>query len=280
MQATTYPPFRYRLDPGERFTIRGVAERAVHLLPVAGPRVCLQTLEIGFLLDCEVTDQPSENLCRIESLLREVTVFGQLFGRSVEVRSDRSVFGGPVGKRHMDEFAQAIGDRFVVTKSLFGPISHVEGGDLTKNVLGGVSVAEGLSWYGASFPDRALTHGEEWSDALTLSVSPKFLGLPGTQAHPIQVGCVYRAAGWETFQDLTCPLVRQVLDFRGISSLGPLELESKGSGEGLVLPNLRDGKIARSKKRARIRTRISPRGLKVPLGHFEVTLATDSWHQA
>ena len=137
----------------------------------------------------------------------------------------------------------------------------------------------GLTWYGATFPRHAVQTGEQWSESFGLDMGAAFAGLRGSAVHPVSIQCDYTADGWQKFEDLDCPRLRQRLRFSGKSTWGPLAVRSRGAGQGLVLPNLRDGKIARSQKEAVIRAVISTRGVPVPVARVEVELHTDAWHE-
>ena len=105
-----------------------------------------------------------------------------------------------------------------------------QSGERTGVALGGVTVKSGLTWYGASFPPYPVTTDSRWSDEFGLEIGLRFVGLRGGARHRVSAFCGYQAEGWELFQGLRCPKIKQKLEFRGRSNWGPFSIQSKGTG--------------------------------------------------
>ena len=181
--------------------------------------------------------------------------------------------------RWLEPFRLAIGERFTVTKSLYGPITAVQGGHKTAAALGGVNVQTGLTWYGANFPRDTIESGRSWSDNFPMRIGARFLGLPSKARHTMNVICHYLAEGEQEFQGMECPRVSQQVSMTGKSTWGLMRVESEGRGTGLILPNLVGGKIARSQKNVKLRCNLRPPAVRAPASVIDVSLQTDSWHE-
>jgi hypothetical protein len=273
---------RYRLEAGEQFSIEGLAHRRCnYVVPLGAGRLPVMDLSVRFVLDCHVTGVDQANdMCSIACCMSQVEAEGTVWKLPLSLGLSGQILGGTPVKHVLSKLREAVGDKFTVQKSLFGPIQSVDGGERAARAMGGMSLQAGLTWYGASFPRHASKFGESWLEEINFEMGADFLGLVGPHRHGVRLGCEYKPTGW-TEGDVVFPRFQQQLQFEGVSSLGwglGLRLKTSGKGKGEVVANTDTGKIYRSRKDAKLTTQIQGLGSGLSIGRLEVEIDTDSYH--
>lgn len=226
---------KYRLDRGERFTIHGDVQKEI----VQGQET-LQKLHIRFALDCEVTDvEPEKELVSISCRLSGISIDGHTRGKPFAYDSSTAPPDGPADPLST-RYHESVGERFVVRKSLYGPITEVKGGRRIEHAMGGVPVEAVLAWFGGSFPAHSVSVGEDWTERHETKFTAEFLGLPFPAPVPVEVETKYVFAG----QRHDRPAIGVETTYRA--------RQAEGRGTGLILFDPPTGKIWLSKRDATI----------------------------
>lgn len=276
---------KYQLDVGERFSIVATAERTVRCsgipLPLSMSFLIPWKFSVRFVLDCRVTEQLPDEFVTIEGALREIQVSGRAGIAEFYGEASRGRIKKVQGLRHaLLPVLSATGDSFRVKKSLYGDIEGVEGGEKIQRALGGLTMDQGLRWYGGLFPRQK--NKKIWKQQDSFLMGSSFIGIPFPIRHHAGITYVYSHAGQEDFQGASFPALRVQLKLKGVKTESPfsfLSISSRGRGEGLIVADTEKGKIARSCRNAVFLLSIFQKHTKVPLGNLSVTLETDSWHE-
>lgn len=218
---------RYRLPVGDRFTIRaGSHERVSTTTDV------LLDLTVGFSLVCDVVAADGDVV--------------DISGRFSDSQVDGHVLDGPP-----PDVGALDGLTIAVRKGLDGTIRAVDGGEPFERLLGGLTVANGLRWFGAAFPDGDVDVGAEWTttDRWWLRSDRSPVGIPIPVEPVVDIWYRYRLvdAGVDGPASMSV-----AIDARGrtVSDALGLEVRVWGVGTGSVEVNRAVGKLTRSERRA------------------------------
>ncbi|MCK6528297.1 hypothetical protein L6R50_12310 [Myxococcota bacterium] len=267
---TTPATFRYRLDPGEKFSIRAVGRVQARL--GAGEGDPLFRIEVDSVADCEVLDLDGEDFAEIEVVLREV---GGRLALSPPVALPFAVPGLP------HPLVLARGDRFRVRKSLAGTLAEVQGGRRIALALAFDSVRPALAWFGALFPPTGGTGSWEAEEPLALGL--RLLGLPPPVGGAARVLYRYRPGAPAEFRGRRHPAIDvdlRVEDAGGVGSCLPsgVRVRVSGRGTGLVLVDTERGKIARSIRVASLDLEAASARSGRSFGALRLDVTTDAFH--
>lgn len=251
LAACASPGMRYRLDPGESFTIVGVVEKEILQKDAR-----VQKMEIRFALECEVTRAEPDDNVAIDCALSRIAVRG-------ETRGKPFAYDSSLASEPKDAVAQryraALGERFEVVKSLYGPIRSVKGGRAIEAAMG-VPVQTVLAWFGGSFPRHRARPGDRWDESERMTMTPEFIGLPLPIAEEIAMRTGYTYQGRRGPR----PLIAVHTTYRSA--------HVDGEGEGMMLYDPPSGKIYLSKRSATIRVGQIEVRLRAAAAHSEEAL--------
>jgi len=218
---------RYRLPAGERFTIEARTRERV----VVGSDELLD-LEVSFVLACEVVAVDGD-VADISGRFGDAVVSGHVLG------------GRPPDLGPLDGLV--IG----VRKGVDGRVHKVDGGEAFEALLGGLTVANGLRWFGAVFPAGEVALGTQWAESdrwvLRAAATPIGVDLP---VEPV-VNLTYRYR-LEGVSDGAVEIGVEV-EAHGatVSDALGLELTVSGHGTGSIIVDAHAGKLTRSRREAR-----------------------------